>query len=60
MIKYLGSKRTLVPLLVDVALALGPPRTALDLLRRELLGISVEPRYFRERRVPRPLGALPG
>jgi adenine-specific DNA-methyltransferase len=31
MIKYLGSKRTLVPLLVDVALALGPGRTALDL-----------------------------
>ncbi len=27
--------------------------TALDLLRRELLGISAEPRYFRERRVPR-------
>ncbi|MFM7784252.1 MAG: CinA family protein [Gammaproteobacteria bacterium] len=27
--------------------------TALDLLRRELLGISTEPRYFRERRVPR-------
>lgn len=26
--------------------------TALDLLRRELLGIEGEPRYFRERRVP--------
>jgi len=27
--------------------------TALDLLRRDLLGIAGEPRYFRERRVPR-------
>jgi nicotinamide-nucleotide amidase len=27
--------------------------TALDLLRRELQGITAEPRYFRERRVPR-------
>jgi nicotinamide-nucleotide amidase len=27
--------------------------TALDLLRRRLLGITAEPRYFRERRVPR-------